>query len=116
MVRHVFFARQEMGELVYAAALETLSLGIQERGRRLQAMTDKAVECGMGDKALSERVREVCSLFGSAEPSNLGPDGEAFLAGLLVSASEQSGGYLEAVQALTPRSGGPGDQVGFRVL
>jgi bifunctional UDP-N-acetylglucosamine pyrophosphorylase / glucosamine-1-phosphate N-acetyltransferase len=102
VVRHVFFARQEMGELVYAAALEAIALAMWERARRLQAMVDKAVEVGAADGSLSERVNEVCALFGSDRPSQLGPEGEAFLTGLLVTASEHGGGYVEAIQALSP--------------
>ncbi len=102
VVRHVFFARQEMGELMYAAALETLSLAVRERTRRLQAMADKAVEAGVADGALSEVVNEACSLFGAEQSAQLGPEGEFFLAGLLASASELGGGYIRAISSLTP--------------
>jgi bifunctional UDP-N-acetylglucosamine pyrophosphorylase/glucosamine-1-phosphate N-acetyltransferase len=102
VVRHVFFARQEMGELLYSASLETVSLAMWERARRLQAMVDKAVEIGSLDKAVSGRVNEVCAMFGADKPSQLGPEGEAFLAGLLLSSSERGGGYLEAIQSLAP--------------
>jgi hypothetical protein len=63
---------------------------------------DRAVEMGAAENSLSERVNEVCALFGADRPSRLGPEGEAFLAGLLVSASECGGGYLEAIQSLAP--------------
>jgi bifunctional UDP-N-acetylglucosamine pyrophosphorylase/glucosamine-1-phosphate N-acetyltransferase len=108
VVRQIFFARQEMGDLIYAAALETLSLATWERTRRLQAMVDKAIEVGSADKALGERVNEVCALFGAYRPSRLGPEGEAFLASLLISASEEGGGYLKAIQSLAPEVAGQG--------
>ena len=41
-------------------------------------------------------------MFGADRASSLGPEGEVFLAGLLVSASETGGGYMEAIQSLTP--------------
>ena len=102
VVRHIFFARQDMGEFMYALALETLAQAKQERAGRLQSMVERAIESGAAPKELSERVAEVCSMFGADRPSSMGPDGEVFLAGLLVSASETGGGYVEAVQSLTP--------------
>jgi bifunctional UDP-N-acetylglucosamine pyrophosphorylase/glucosamine-1-phosphate N-acetyltransferase len=102
VVRHIFFARQEMGELIYSFALETLSLEKQERAMRLQAMVDKSIERGVADEALSERVKAVCSVLGADRASRLGPEGEAFLAGLLASAPETGGGYLGAIQSLAP--------------
>ncbi len=108
VVRHVFFARQEMGELVYTAALKTIRGAIEERSGRLQAMVDKAAESDSDRGPLSERVREVCAIFERDRPSQLGPQGEAFLAGLLVSSSEQGGGYLEALRSISPELAEPG--------
>lgn len=102
VVRHVFFARQEMGELLYAAALETLEGAAAERGRRLVGMVERAVASGAADEALLDRTNEALALFEADRPSRMGPDGEAFLAGLLVLSSEQGGGYLEAIKTLSP--------------
>jgi len=108
VVRHVFFARQEMGELLYAAALETLKAAVFERSARLMGLVEKAISSGAADDSLAERTKEACSLFEADHQSQMGPDGEAFLAGLLVSSSEQGGGYLEAIKSLSPELASPG--------
>lgn len=74
----------------------------------MQSMVDKAAEVGSGHDSLPERVREVSSLFERKQSSQLGPEGEAFLAGLLVSSSEHGGGYLEAIRSITPDLAAPG--------
>ncbi len=102
VVRHVFFARQELGELLYAAALETLGMAVQERCDRLQRMVDKAIEAGVAEPRLGQSVEAARALFEEERPSSLGPDGEAFLTGLLVSSSEEGGGYMEAIKSLPP--------------
>lgn len=102
VVRHVFFARQEMGESVYGAALQTLDKAIEERCGRLQGMTDRAIEAGAADSGMSDKVREAATVFDSGNRSQLGPQGEAFLAGLLVSSSEVGGGYIGAIGSLPP--------------
>jgi hypothetical protein len=91
-----------MGELVYEAALDTLVLAVLERGKRLQAMVNRAIEVGSADKQLGARMGEVCARFGARRTGPTGPEGEAFLSGLMESASTGSGDYLEAVQSLSP--------------
>jgi bifunctional UDP-N-acetylglucosamine pyrophosphorylase/glucosamine-1-phosphate N-acetyltransferase len=100
--RQSFFARQEMGGLVYTAALEVLSLAIGERTKRLQALVDRAIEAGAADRTLSGRVSEACAIFGESQSSEMGAEGEGFLTGLLTAASVESGDYLDAIRSLAP--------------
>ena len=108
VVRHIFFARQEMGELLYAAALDTLEGVLAERRSRLLGMIDKAIASGATDDSLREKAEKACAVFESERPSQMGPDGEAFLAGLLVSSSEQGGGYLDAIKSVSAELAGQG--------
>lgn len=110
VVRHVFFAREEMGEILYGAALDTFTLAMRERANRLQGMVDRAAEAGAAEKRLSARVNEVCSMFGADRASNLGAEGEAFLASLLAASAESGGGYVQAIQSLDADVSSKGSQ------
>ena len=98
-IRRPFFAREELGELVYQGAMEVLASAKDERMGRLQAMACKAAGSGEAGRALAEKVDSVCSLFaGRAEASS-----DAAIPSVLASAAAAAGiGYLDWVVSLPP--------------
>jgi bifunctional UDP-N-acetylglucosamine pyrophosphorylase/glucosamine-1-phosphate N-acetyltransferase len=101
-VREPFFARQEMGELVYAGALEMLALAREERTKRLVGMAEKVPVTEPAGKEFRERAPEVCALFGTAAAvPEAGPEGVEFSAALQ-SMAAGSGDYIQTIQGLTP--------------
>jgi bifunctional UDP-N-acetylglucosamine pyrophosphorylase/glucosamine-1-phosphate N-acetyltransferase len=98
-VREPFFARQEMGVLVYAGALEMLTLAKEERAKRLTAMAAKVPVSTSEGRALSEGADAVCALF-EGEPAV--PDGTDFVGAFQQASTTAAGNYLETVQRLTP--------------
>jgi bifunctional UDP-N-acetylglucosamine pyrophosphorylase/glucosamine-1-phosphate N-acetyltransferase len=102
LVRHEFFARQDMGELIYTAVLEGLATAKDERAKRLEAMAAKvpAVDAASGE--FCERVTEVCALFRKSATSQVGPEGEEFLTTFLSTTGWASQDYVETIQSLTP--------------
>jgi bifunctional UDP-N-acetylglucosamine pyrophosphorylase/glucosamine-1-phosphate N-acetyltransferase len=102
VVRHQFFARQEMGELVYAAALEVLAEAKDERAKRLEAMIAKVpVRNGEGSELVAQ-VGEVCKLFKEGPVPQPGREGEEFLTTFLSTSNGASEDYVQTVQMLTP--------------
>lgn len=103
-VRAPFFARQDMGRLVYAGALEMLSLAKEERIKRLVAMVEKVSTDAWAGKELRERVDEVCALF-TAGPATAGTHaaawGQRFLSSFEAGAAESGAGYTDTIQGLT---------------
>jgi bifunctional UDP-N-acetylglucosamine pyrophosphorylase/glucosamine-1-phosphate N-acetyltransferase len=99
-VRELFFARQEMGVLVYEGALEMLALAKDERVKRLLAMAEKVPAEERAGREFRERAPEVCALFGGAAVSEAGPDRSEFLAAFKPAAA--GGDYIQAIQSLTP--------------
>lgn len=101
-VRRPFFARQEMGELLYAGALEVLALAKDERLKRLTAMAGKVPAAESPGKDFKEKAGELCEVFTEAAAvRETGPEGLEFL-GAVESGTSASAGYLETIQGLTP--------------
>jgi bifunctional UDP-N-acetylglucosamine pyrophosphorylase / glucosamine-1-phosphate N-acetyltransferase len=98
-VRRSFFEAQELGPLVYEAALEMLSLAREERTKRLLAMAEKAPQGSGADGrgGLSERVAEACSVF-DEEPPAEGRDG--FLESFSAATGGAAGDYIKTIQGL----------------
>lgn len=98
-VRRPFFARQEMGELVYEGAMEVLALAKEERLKRLQVMAEKVPGADPGSREFRERGVELRRLFTTAHEL---PDGQAFLAAFRAATVGIGAGYIETVQGLAP--------------
>jgi hypothetical protein len=98
-IREPFFARQEMGPLVYAGALEMLTLAKEERIKRLTAMAAKVSVTTSEGRAFSESADAVCALF-EGQPAT--PDGTDFVGAFQQASTAAVGNYLETVQRLTP--------------
>lgn len=96
-VRRPFLEAQELGDLVYAGALETLALAKDERRKRLTAMAEKAEAAGRTDEGLRERVHEACALF-FEEPVTDGRD--AFLASFADATGGATADYTKTIQGL----------------
>ena len=98
-VREPFFARQEMGPLVYAAALEVLTMAKAERVKRLAAMAAKVPASTTAGREFAERADAVGALFASDAEV---PDGQDFLRALRLSENE-AGTYIDTIQGLAPQ-------------
>ena len=110
VVRHQFFARQDMGELIYAAALEVLAMAKDERTKRLEAMAAKVPAVDSASADFRERVTEVCALFKEAPRPQLGPEGEEFLTAFQATTGWGSEDYIQTIQSLTPDVSAKGTQ------
>jgi bifunctional UDP-N-acetylglucosamine pyrophosphorylase/glucosamine-1-phosphate N-acetyltransferase len=98
-VRQPFFAKQELGGLVYEGALEMLSLAKEERVKRLAAMAAKVPASTVGGREFSEHAGAVCALF-EGDPTV--PDGRVFIGAFQQASITAAGNYLETVRGLTP--------------
>ncbi|MDZ4655781.1 MAG: UDP-N-acetylglucosamine pyrophosphorylase [Coriobacteriia bacterium] len=99
-VREPFFARQEMGDLVYAGALEMLSLAKEERMKRLMAMAAKIPVSAPAAQEFSVHADRICALF-EGDPEL--PHGAEFIGSFQpAAAAATTGNYLETVQGMTP--------------
>ena len=100
-VRRPFFARQELGDLVYQGAMEVLEAAKDERMGRLLAMADKAAGSGEAGRLLAEEVDSVCALFaGRAEASS----DDAIPSVLAAAAGHAETRYLDWVGSLSPET------------
>jgi UDP-N-acetylglucosamine/UDP-N-acetylgalactosamine diphosphorylase len=100
-VREPFFARQELGPLVYEGALEMLSMATGERLKRLKAMAAKVPAFTPAGREFSANVDAVCALFdGEADL----PNGDDFLIAFRPEQAAASGNYTETIQGLAPES------------
>ncbi len=111
-VRQPFFARQELGGLVYEGALAMLAGAKQERLKRLKAMAAKVPASRRYFGELSENLDALAQMFaGGAEPEGTWPSGagEAFLAAFW-QAAEGETSYTAAIKGLTPALSGQGVQ------
>ena len=97
-VREPFFARQEMGPFVYAAALEVLSMAKDERIKRLKAMAGKVPTSTASGGEFAEQADALGALFGDERGL---PDGREFI-GLLRLSGAELGTYTETIQGLAP--------------
>ncbi len=98
-VRRPFFARQEMGELIYEAALGVLAQARGERASRLQEMAGKVPDGEAAGREFRERVGDICAVFDRVAPMP-DPEGEAFVAGLQVPDCAELGDYIQTIQGL----------------
>jgi UDP-N-acetylglucosamine/UDP-N-acetylgalactosamine diphosphorylase len=111
-VRQPFFKKQEFGDLVYAGAMDNLSLIKKERIKRLQVMADKAKtsiekypdrkESEAGKKELYAAVETIRELFSKSPASGLGVKlRDGFIA--TVNSHIQSGGqkYIDFIKGLS---------------
>jgi bifunctional UDP-N-acetylglucosamine pyrophosphorylase/glucosamine-1-phosphate N-acetyltransferase len=108
-VRLPYFERQELGGMVYKAALEVLSQAKDERAKRLEAMAGKVSGAKAAGKEFRERAAEVCALFAGDAPEP-GPEGAAFLAEFKSATTGGAGDYIQAIQGLTPALSARGTQ------
>ncbi len=98
-VRQPFFAREEFGELMYAGALEMLSMAKEERTKRLLAMAEKVPIADAAGHEFRERAEGLCELFGEAFEV---AGEEEFLTAFRLVAGSAPDGYVETIQSLTP--------------
>lgn len=98
-VRRPFFARQELGELVYQGALETLAAAREERTKRLIALASKVPDTHETGANLNACVGDLCALYEIADDL---PDGREFLEMMRPEEAASRGNYLETVQGLAP--------------
>jgi len=106
-VREPFFAKQEMGILVYEGALEMLSLAKEERTKRLTAMAGKVPDSSAAGLEFRERAGEVCAVFGEYPGT---PGRPEFLDAFQPGAAAAAAGYIETIQGFTPELRGLGVQ------
>jgi UDP-N-acetylglucosamine/UDP-N-acetylgalactosamine diphosphorylase len=102
-VRRPFFSRQEFGELIYAGAMEKLSLAKRERIGRLKTLVDKVPGHHAARPELLKNIDPVCALFGqdlSDSATSAGRD--RFLAAFQETAKGNPQGYIQAIQSLPP--------------
>ncbi len=94
-VRRPFFARQELGDLVYDGALEMLASAKQERITRLRSMIGKVRPDDAERVTLKESIDALCAVFDTVETA---PDGSVVAA--MTAAADAGTGYVAAVQGL----------------
>jgi len=109
-VRHMFFQRQEFGELIYDGALDKILLAKDERLKRLTAMANNIAvsleKKGTGKSASGKRefcknITQVVELFNSKTISEMGVDiRNRFLGGFHAHSKEHGGNYIDVVQSL----------------
>jgi bifunctional UDP-N-acetylglucosamine pyrophosphorylase/glucosamine-1-phosphate N-acetyltransferase len=110
VVRHQFFARQDLGELMYSAALGVLAAAKDERSRRLEEMAAKVPGLDSAGAEFRERVAEVCGVFKERPDHQVGREGEEFLTTFLSKTDWASQDYVETVQSLSPELAAKGSQ------
>jgi len=105
-VRASFFAKQEMGVLVYESALDVLASAKDERAKRLIAMAGKMPADEPACREFADRVEQVCGVFsgaaGEAGAELAAAEREQFLEAFEAGAVSSAEGYADTVQALTP--------------
>jgi UDP-N-acetylglucosamine/UDP-N-acetylgalactosamine diphosphorylase len=98
-VRQPFFARQTLGEELYAGALEVLAAAKEERVSRLLAMAQKVPVTEAAGKELHDKVGELCDGFAAPPPAN--SEGERFLSAFGSVPAVAELGYVDAIKSLT---------------
>lgn len=110
-VRQSFFNVQELGDLIYAGALDKLALAKEERISRLKAMAAKTPASRMTDEPndlpsagkgeLSDRIEQVCELFAGETAARVGAEcRDRFLTGLHDHRKDNNGSYIQVMQGL----------------
>jgi len=111
-VRQPFFARQELGGLVYEGALTMLAGAKEERLKRLRATAAKVSASHRYSGELSENLDALAELFATGAEHEGGwtsGAGEAFLAEFW-RAVEGESSYITAIKGLAPALSGQGVQ------
>jgi len=109
-VRHLFFRRQEFGELIYNGVLDKIILAKEERIKQLTAMANNIAgslekkESGVsksGKRAFCDNITHVAELFNSEVISKTGVDlRNRFLDGFHAHSKDHGGNYIDVVQSL----------------
>jgi bifunctional UDP-N-acetylglucosamine pyrophosphorylase/glucosamine-1-phosphate N-acetyltransferase len=109
-VRRPFFSEQEFGELLYAGAMDKLSIAKQERITRLKAMADKMpatldhspkARTGIRRKEFRDRVSELTGIFSAEPPPDLGAEErDRFLESLHRQRPEHPDVYVDLIRSL----------------
>jgi len=111
-VRQPFFARQELGGLVYEGALAMLAGAKQERLKWLRAMAAKVPASHRCSGEVSENLDALAEIFTTHAEHDAGPlpdAGDAFLAAFWQAAGRDTS-YIAAIKGLTPALSGQGVQ------
>jgi bifunctional UDP-N-acetylglucosamine pyrophosphorylase / glucosamine-1-phosphate N-acetyltransferase len=109
-VRHMFFRRQEFGELIYNGALDKIILAKEERIKQLMAMADNIAgslekkesdDSTSGKREFCNNIPQVAGLFNSEIISKTGVDfRNRFLDGFHAHSKDHGGNYIDVVQSL----------------
>lgn len=93
--RAPFFARQELGNLIFEGALEMLASARKERVSRLRKLAAKVPGTNDAQRAFIDHIGEVCGLFGAVVV-----DPERRLMRALADEASSGVAYVDAVRAL----------------
>jgi len=110
-VRQRIFNAHELGDLIYAGALDKLAIAKKERIKRLKSVADKmpdslikdgSGECTSAGKIeLHNNVGQACDLFDSAVAAEIGVEHRGpFLAGFHNQMNDNDADYLRLIQGL----------------
>jgi UDP-N-acetylglucosamine/UDP-N-acetylgalactosamine diphosphorylase len=102
-VRQPFFKQQEFGTLIFAGAMEKLTMAKTERLTRLRALVERVPAGNAAGQNLRENIDRVCSLFQTESQDNgMGTVRDRFLAGFQESSGGAAQDYIKAIQSLPP--------------
>ena len=109
-VRRQFFLSQEFGPLIYRGALKNLAGAIQERLKRLEAMSGKVSEAGASSRPgkpaevkveLRRNIGELPEILNTAAASNIAVQArDRFLNDFQSHLGSRNGDYIESIQSL----------------
>ena len=108
-VRQPFFREQELGELLYAGAMEKVFRAKQERLIRLKAMAEKMPDsllrsakgkAGIRKREFYDRVSELIQLFSTPLPSGSGEEQDRFLDLFQKHKADHSGAYIDVIRGM----------------
>ena len=108
-VRQPFFREQELGELLYAGAMEKVFRAKQERLIRLKAMAEKMPDslvrsakgkAGIRKTEFYDRVSELIQLFSTPLPSGSGEEQDRFLDLFQKHKADHSGAYIDVIRGM----------------
>jgi len=100
-IRKPFMESRPLGNLIYAGAMEKLSLAKKERSKRLKALAEKA--SASGRRELQEQMAFIEGIFVgrfAAESPDVKKYRDAFLQGFAKAAGRSKDDYIETIQGL----------------
>jgi len=111
-VRQGIFNVHELGDLIYAGALDKLAIAKKERIKRLKAVADKMPDSlkkdgsgkrtGEGKVELNNNIGQVCDLFDSDVAAGIGAEHrDPFLTGLHKQINDNNTDYLKIIKGLS---------------